>query len=147
MSPTGCERCGNTSFEKSHLLPSSAQVTQLHDILRSNNLPPGSVASSFQSVIDQSPLELKRYAAEIQRLEKTLAELKSDLASLESYTNGCRSMFSPLRRLPNELLVEIFDLCSPPGADLISDTTTPEEEEDRVARNYLLQLSQVHILN
>jgi hypothetical protein len=105
------------------------------------------VASSFQSVIDQSPLELKRYAAEIQRLEKTLAELKSDLASLESYTNGCRSMFSPLRRLPNELLVEIFDLCSPPGADLISDSTTPEEEEDRVARNYLLQLSQVHILN
>jgi hypothetical protein len=45
------------------------------------------------------------------------------------------------------LLVEIFDLCSPPGADLISDSTTPEEEEDRVARNYLLQLSQVRILN
>jgi hypothetical protein len=43
------------------------------------------VASSFQSIIDQSPLELKRYAAEIQRLEKTLAELKLDLASLESY--------------------------------------------------------------
>ncbi|KAJ7026859.1 hypothetical protein C8F04DRAFT_1295926 [Mycena alexandri] len=53
-------------------------------------------------------------------------------------------------RLPAELLVEIFDMCSPFGDDGLSDTTTPIEEANRLAKTYLLQLSQVcshwHIL-
>ncbi|KAJ7758668.1 hypothetical protein B0H16DRAFT_1720756 [Mycena metata] len=48
--------------------------------------------------------------------------------------------------LPAELLVEIFDMCSPlgdDGLDGLSDTTTPLEEANRLAKTYLLQLSQV----
>jgi len=101
------------------------------------------VASSLQSVVRESPLELARYVTEIERLEDTLAGLKSERAQLESYSNGFRSVFAPVQSLPTELFVEIFDLCSPPGANVISDTTTAEEETDRIAKNYLLQLSQV----
>ncbi|KAJ6516620.1 hypothetical protein C8R47DRAFT_1313036 [Mycena vitilis] len=56
-------------------------------------------------------------------------------------------------QLPAELLVEIFGLCYPLGEGIfagLSDTTTPAQEVERLAKRYLLQLSQVcarwHIL-
>ncbi|KAJ7434028.1 hypothetical protein B0H11DRAFT_2373820 [Mycena galericulata] len=50
------------------------------------------------------------------------------------------------QRLPAELLSEIFDMCSPPGDDGfdgLDDDTTPEQEVERLAKKYLLQLSRV----
>lgn len=46
-------------------------------------------------------------------------------------------------QLPAELLAEIFDMCSTPGDGFLSDATTPYQEVERLAKNYLLQLSQV----
>lgn len=139
--PMSCD--GGNSFQKSHLLPSSFQIIQLRDILRSNTFPQQAVASSLQRVTEESSLELARYNAEILRLEETLAKLRSDRNALELYSGECRSVFSPVRRLPIELLIEIFDLCSPPGSDIVSDTTTQTEELDRIAKKHLLHLSQV----
>ncbi|KAJ7730098.1 hypothetical protein DFH07DRAFT_945486 [Mycena maculata] len=52
-------------------------------------------------------------------------------------------MFSPGRLLPTELLAEIFDMCSPPGTNEISVATNSKQELERLAKKYLLQLSQV----
>ncbi|KAJ6481893.1 hypothetical protein C8R45DRAFT_1100296 [Mycena sanguinolenta] len=137
---------GENTFKKSHLLPSSSQISLLHDTLHSIWLPPNSVLSMFQSVVDQSALELERYDIEIERLEETLARVKSDRSLLKSYSNGCRTVFSPIRRLPTELLIEVFDLCCPPGQHILSSSTSKTEEleeHDRIAKSYLLQLSQV----
>jgi hypothetical protein len=133
--------CDICSFQRSHLLPNSTQLDELQDILRSNILP--REKSRILSVIDGAPLELERYNAKIQRLQECLAGLISDRSKLESYTDGCRSVFSPIRRLPPELLVEIFENCSPSSEHLISAVATPAEETDRLAKKYLLQLSQV----
>ncbi|KAJ7146922.1 hypothetical protein C8R44DRAFT_552905, partial [Mycena epipterygia] len=65
--------------------------------------------------IAESPDELARYDSEIQQLQDRLDGLRSERATLESYANGCRSVLSPVRRLPAELLVDIFDICAPPG--------------------------------
>ncbi|KAJ7189061.1 hypothetical protein C8R46DRAFT_1341664 [Mycena filopes] len=54
--------------------------------------------------------------------------------------NSTASLF---RRLPTELLAEIFDLCVPLGQEVVSDTTTPTDEVERLAKKYLLQLAQV----
>jgi hypothetical protein len=43
-----CEYYGSTSFKRSPILPDSMQTTELFKILRSNALPPTSVASSLQ---------------------------------------------------------------------------------------------------
>ncbi|KAJ6592869.1 hypothetical protein B0H19DRAFT_1245679 [Mycena capillaripes] len=131
------------SFQESHLLPNSTQINQLRDILRSGTLPeylPSEIATSVRSVIDEAPRELARYDDAIHGLEETLARLRSDRASLASYSDGCRSVFSPARRLATELLAEIFDLLY---ADSISDTVTQTMETNRIAKKYLLQLSQV----
>ncbi|KAJ6535802.1 hypothetical protein DFH09DRAFT_931658, partial [Mycena vulgaris] len=102
--------------------------------MRSNCLPPET--SSFHAIIAEAPSELSRYDSEIERLEAALARVRSERASLESYTDGCRSLFSPVRRLPTELLADIFDMCAPPDTHELSDTTTPEEEVDRVCSRW-----------
>ncbi|KAJ6592362.1 hypothetical protein B0H19DRAFT_883342, partial [Mycena capillaripes] len=76
---------------------------------------PGKV-SHFDSIIASSPPELVRYNAEIDRLQKTLHRLVSERAALQQYMNGCRSISSPVRSLPPEVLAEIFALCSPDPA-------------------------------
>ncbi|KAJ7146996.1 hypothetical protein C8R44DRAFT_555857, partial [Mycena epipterygia] len=79
---------------------------------------------------------LDRYDSEIQRLQEIMAKLSSDRALVESYADVCRSIFSPVRRLPTELLIEIFEMCAPPGADQISDQTTPKQEFERVCSHW-----------
>ncbi|KAJ6497298.1 hypothetical protein C8R45DRAFT_1093693 [Mycena sanguinolenta] len=137
--PAGCERCGSTSSE-SHLLPSSSEIAQLRHFLSSSSPLPSGLASSLHNVVDEAPLELERYGAEIQRLEETLARVKSERALLKWYSSASRGLFSPLRRFPAQVLVEIFDMCSP---NTTSERHTVEEEENRLARTYLLQPSQV----
>ncbi|KAJ7189063.1 hypothetical protein C8R46DRAFT_1244485 [Mycena filopes] len=136
--------CGVNSasdFEQSSLLPDSHRIHELRDILRSNIVPPE--ISSFCRVAEEAPVELARYDAEIERLKESIDQLSSERATLAWYSDGCRSVASPVRRLPTELLAEIFDMCAPEGQDVISDTTTLTEEIERLAKKYLLQLAQV----
>ncbi|KAJ7230863.1 hypothetical protein B0H12DRAFT_1328413 [Mycena haematopus] len=133
----------NEDTFKSHLLPSSSQIAQLHDTLRFTSSPVTAVLSTFRTVVDQSPLELERYATEIRRLKETLARVKSDRALLQWYSDGCRSVFAPIRHLPTELLIEIFDLCFPSEEHVVSGSTSATKEENRVAKSYLLRLSRV----
>ncbi|KAJ7744668.1 hypothetical protein B0H16DRAFT_1559787 [Mycena metata] len=130
------------SNESASLVPTPSKILELRDVLRSNTFPPATMAAGFRSVIDASLPELARYDTEIERLERTLSKLKSDRALLKSYLEGCQSVFSPVRRLPSELLVEIFDSC-PIGSDRFSPTTPVEEEEDRISQGHLVRLSQV----
>ncbi|KAJ7146976.1 hypothetical protein C8R44DRAFT_973518 [Mycena epipterygia] len=138
-----CDDCTQIPFQKSHLLSNPTQFSHLRGILRSNALPPAETSRTFQHVMAEMPLEIARYDSEIKRLQERLDELKSDREKLQSYAHGCRSVFSPVRRLPPELLIEIFEMCAPPGVHYISETTTPIEELERLAKKYLLQLSQV----
>ncbi|KAJ6592858.1 hypothetical protein B0H19DRAFT_1365170 [Mycena capillaripes] len=82
-------------------------------------------------------------------LPQSANQLDNDHAS-ESSLAPKPARYDSIVQLPAELLVEIFDMCSPPGDGFLSDATTPEQEVERLAKSYLLQLSQVcsrwHIL-
>ncbi|KAJ7339029.1 hypothetical protein DFH08DRAFT_705089 [Mycena albidolilacea] len=119
-----CNSCG-TGFSSS-LLPNAAQIAQLRDILRSNTVPLD--VSTFGGTISAAPAELDRYDAEITRLEYHLKRLASERQSLVSSTDGCQSIFSPVRRLPAEILAQIFDMCSPIDIYHVSRHTTPQQE-------------------
>ncbi|KAJ7511157.1 hypothetical protein B0H11DRAFT_867379 [Mycena galericulata] len=96
----------------SQILPSPDKILQLKDLLRSHSMPPDS--SHFRSVAEASLYEIKRYDAEIARIRQVLVDLRAERATLIAYADGCRSLFSPIRRVPPEILLEIFELCSPP---------------------------------
>ncbi|KAJ7189109.1 hypothetical protein C8R46DRAFT_1244633 [Mycena filopes] len=128
MSPRESNPSG---FERSHILPDASEFTHLRALLRSHSLPSASAALSLRDFIEKSAPELERYEIEIQRLRETHRSLKW-------FREGCLSVFSPVRRLPTELLAEIFGLCAP-----TAHPTTPAAELDQIARKYLLNLSQV----
>ncbi|KAJ6460462.1 hypothetical protein C8R47DRAFT_123707 [Mycena vitilis] len=137
-----CESC--TSFKSSPLLPDSTRATELRQILRSNVLPPSGVEASLKDVIGRAPSELARYDAEIQRIQSVLSALVSECATLEAHIQACRSVFSPVRRLPMELLGEIFGLCLPPYEESAPPKHLDSFSELRRLADYdLLRLSQV----
>ncbi|KAJ7123990.1 hypothetical protein C8R43DRAFT_958890 [Mycena crocata] len=76
----------------------------------------------------------------------TLYRLTSERAILNKYAARCRSLFAPIRRLPTEILAEIFALCSPRPErqyDSGRDSMDWAETLERVAQSHLLELSQV----
>ncbi|KAJ7624228.1 hypothetical protein DFH06DRAFT_1445861 [Mycena polygramma] len=136
---TMCDGCG---FQESHLIPTAEQINQLRLILGSDvsseQLSP-EVAASFRGVVDEAPREIARYDSAIQRLEETLAHLRSDRESLQAYSNGCRNIFSIIRRFPTELLGEIFDLLNADN----NIAAAAHRTKEMIAKTELLQASQV----
>jgi hypothetical protein len=125
-------------------LPDPAQVAHLREILRSNSLPPET--THFRHVVETAPAEIARYDSEIERLRVVLEKLVADRATLHAYAKGRRSIVAPIRRLPPEVLVQIFHLVPPAASDvhvLYDDSATYASELRRLAKEELLALSNV----
>ncbi|KAJ7607859.1 hypothetical protein FB45DRAFT_707291, partial [Roridomyces roridus] len=69
---------------------------------------------SFVPEIDAS---LTSIAAEISRLQEQLCSLQQDRSDLLDYQRKHKSMLSPLRRMPPEILAEIFTSSIPVVSD------------------------------
>ncbi|KAJ7647831.1 hypothetical protein FB45DRAFT_894573, partial [Roridomyces roridus] len=110
-----------------HLFPQCTQEKELRDLLRSNDPPSTFQASHCRSLSTASPAELA-----------ALLRARSDRAAVQDYSRLCDAVISPVRRLPAEILVEIF----------VYFTTALhwpciEEEMRRVANVDLLRIAQV----
>ncbi|KAJ7474013.1 hypothetical protein FB451DRAFT_1247628 [Mycena latifolia] len=133
------------SFVPSPLLPEPAQRGQLWSLLRSHCQPPHNLTFAISALSD----ELERYDAEIARLQAQLDRIASERAALESYYEDCRSLLSPIRRLPSEILVKIFTLFCPdplptPLRSIASILSAPGQDPmAQFAQESLLTLSQV----
>ncbi|KAJ7473998.1 hypothetical protein FB451DRAFT_1558270 [Mycena latifolia] len=133
------------SFAPSPLLPEPAQREELHSLLRSHCQPPDHLASTISALSG----ELARYDAEIGRLQAQLDRMASERAALESYYELYRSLLSPIRRLPSEILVKIFTLFCPdplptPLRSIASILSAPGQDPmAQFAQESLLTLSQV----
>ncbi|KAJ7108837.1 hypothetical protein C8R43DRAFT_184470 [Mycena crocata] len=112
-------------------LPTPAQTESLRDFLISTEVPLD--PSYYHSQIAASTPILARYDTEIERLKKTL----QDRSMLKDHVYGCQAAL-PIRRLPPEILVEIFAPSS------FSSSSPPKTKAlDDLAKFDLLQLSQV----
>ncbi|KAJ7671244.1 hypothetical protein DFH06DRAFT_937982, partial [Mycena polygramma] len=65
----------------------------------------------LRDVIQKASAELDKYDAEIGQLQILVSRLTSERAAISSHLDACRSVFSPIRRLPAELLTEIVEVC------------------------------------
>ncbi|KAK7058224.1 hypothetical protein R3P38DRAFT_2844889 [Favolaschia claudopus] len=126
----------------SAFVPTPIDVANIKELARSGVCPMDSQLSKLRITMAAAPVELDRYDADIERLQTALSRLTSERSVLASYTDFCRSVLSPIQRLPNELLADIFDFCLPDDLYMIFASTT-DDEVDRLARRYLLQLGQV----
>ncbi|KAF7300571.1 3-beta hydroxysteroid dehydrogenase isomerase family [Mycena chlorophos] len=101
----------------STLLPSDSQWTAAMAILRGTALPSNATTTHFRSVIVAAPAELENYDAAISHKKQQMAQLAKDCdillkerMRLEKYVSACRNAFAPVRRLPPEILLRIFEI-------------------------------------
>ncbi|KAJ6550987.1 hypothetical protein DFH09DRAFT_1499578 [Mycena vulgaris] len=129
----------------SSLVPDSAQISEVRDLLRTNSIPPD--ASYFRSVIAGSPADIRRYDIDIKTLHAALDKTVSERDALQVHAERCRSVLAPIRNLPPEILLRIFFLSSQPaefdGTFASWSRTTPRKHMERLAKVDLLQLSRV----
>ncbi|KAJ7188951.1 hypothetical protein C8R46DRAFT_32746 [Mycena filopes] len=144
--PTPCT-C-NRDFQPI-LLPRLTKAVELRALLRSNDYPTKLQAAHCEEVLSDSSAELERYTAEALKLKAALAQIERDRVALEDYSQLCRFVLSPIRRLPSEILIEIFAFFLPDIPNWggppfrVSDLDPAEEELRRVANVDLLRISQV----
>ncbi|KAJ7658611.1 hypothetical protein DFH06DRAFT_1130901 [Mycena polygramma] len=136
MSIPLCRACGHRYTPPD--VRARAEARQLYRMLRSNVVPPDSIALSMAASD-----ALRQYDAEVYRAANLFATLRSKRAAIASYEARCHSLCAPIRRLPPELLVEIFEFCSLPGKERVENVSLVEVELRRLAKYDLLVLAQV----
>ncbi|PBK84079.1 hypothetical protein ARMGADRAFT_944014, partial [Armillaria gallica] len=105
-----CRKCGRS-------LPSSRNPTlssfEHFQNLREGYPPADSEVKSISDVHRQITKEVSAYDAEIRRLQITLENLYRDRDRLRTYANHYGALLSPVRRLPYDILLQIFkDVCT-----------------------------------
>ncbi|KAJ7838407.1 hypothetical protein B0H13DRAFT_2367476 [Mycena leptocephala] len=132
-----------------HISPSKQR--KLNEVLRSHStaLDPSQFKSTAASCLQDAAV----YGKEIARLQREcsptdlssyIAKLYDISAALNIYAERCRSLFSPIRRVPPEILLEILELLSP-AREKFSDTSSVPASGSayRASIHHLLQFSQV----
>ncbi|KAK7053612.1 hypothetical protein R3P38DRAFT_3576666 [Favolaschia claudopus] len=120
----------------------TATESDADDLRPSGPLPPCSETSQ------PSP---RMAATEIESYDVAAAEMQKELGggvpkSSSVYHDEGQAGCDPtalVHQLPNELLSEIFDLCSPDTLYVLLNSDTLTKELDRISQRHLLQLSQV----
>ncbi|KAK0199585.1 hypothetical protein DFS33DRAFT_1363403 [Desarmillaria ectypa] len=107
-----CRKCGNSlPFSKNPPLSSS----ELFQKLREGYSLAESEVESISGVHSQIVKEVSAYYAEIRRLLRTLEKLHRDYDRLSIYAEHYGALLSPVRRLPYDILLQIFkDVCAEP---------------------------------
>ncbi|KAJ7798632.1 hypothetical protein B0H14DRAFT_2253633, partial [Mycena olivaceomarginata] len=113
----------------------------------SNEYPTDVQASHCQEIISSSPAELERYDTEISRLRAIIDKLEKDRNVVEEYQLLCRYTVSPIRRMPAEILTEIFAFFVPDAFETLDTSMQYEEQVQgelaRVANADLLRIAHV----
>ncbi|KAF5343894.1 hypothetical protein D9758_012118 [Tetrapyrgos nigripes] len=88
-------------------------MNQIFNMLRSNHTVP---CSGISQCLAAAERDIQGVLDQIHQLEKRIFTLKDDMRGLEWRTFRYRSLLSPARRLPAELLSYIFEAASEDGA-------------------------------
>ncbi|KAJ7654600.1 hypothetical protein DFH06DRAFT_1047337 [Mycena polygramma] len=121
MHDSRCSHCGAPSASSSvesvapgvTTFAAAVPGTRHHVLLNSNQPPEDSEIGFIRSAISETDAPLSRLDEEISRLRKALKALEEEHASLSNYRTQNAMILSPLRRMPSELLCEIFSWTIP----------------------------------
>ncbi|KAJ7609006.1 hypothetical protein FB45DRAFT_1067046 [Roridomyces roridus] len=115
-----CSECGATKIanaEPSDTIPATPETLAGYQLLAASNEPPNSAERAFlQAVASKSAVRLTCLDEEISRLKDRLGQLEAERSQLAGYHSQNVAILSPLRRMPHEILTEIFLWTLPPAA-------------------------------
>ncbi|KAJ7691964.1 hypothetical protein B0H17DRAFT_1010809, partial [Mycena rosella] len=120
--PSQCPTCratGRLSFGPHDLNFHVAPGTRHHGLLTSNEVPLEPDLLAVNSVISKTDARLAWLDTEILRLQDRLKELEEERTALSSFRAQNNAILSPLRRMPPEVLGEIFAWTLPSVKDAL----------------------------
>ncbi|KAJ6463480.1 hypothetical protein C8R45DRAFT_1025916 [Mycena sanguinolenta] len=91
------------------------------DRLNTNYVPSDSEVLEIRALLLDSADELARIDTRIGEVEIALAQLKEQRASFKAPIDAHRALISPMRRIPHDVLVEIFCACLPSEHNALID--------------------------
>ncbi|KAF7366657.1 F-box domain-containing protein [Mycena sanguinolenta] len=115
MEASRCPSCGNLFLGSPGPIAdvSVTPGTRHYTLLNTNEPPEDSESVFIRSVITESNTRLTRLDDEISKLQEKLKQLEDERAALLSYRTQNTAILSPLRRMPPEVLSEIFSWTLP----------------------------------
>ncbi|KAJ6457441.1 hypothetical protein C8R47DRAFT_1164374 [Mycena vitilis] len=108
MPRSKCPECGSFPLDAATSDVSATPGTRLHTLLSTNEPPDEADLSLIQSALSQADARLAALNEGMSRLQDRLKQLEEERASVSSYRLRIRNILSPLRRIPPEILGEIF---------------------------------------
>ncbi|KAK7043343.1 hypothetical protein R3P38DRAFT_2766894 [Favolaschia claudopus] len=123
----------------SNFTPTPADLADIQRLVRCGSPP--SDPARIRAIISGAPADLERYVAEIEKVEQQ--NMQQELRRLTLEHKTLASLLSPVQRLPNELLAEIFDLCFPANLYCMGVSGSSVDEVSRLTRRHLQRLVQV----
>ncbi|KAJ7634702.1 hypothetical protein FB45DRAFT_909603 [Roridomyces roridus] len=89
------------------------------EILWTNHCPTDDEAPTIQSLLTEASLRLKEVNDEIQEMWRAYHKLLMKHYNLQCYIDSHTALLSPIRRMPQEILQEIFIACLPTRRDCV----------------------------
>lgn len=80
----------------------------LKSLLRGNAHPSTSPTSHIVQLLGQAETDIERCDVELGRLQQLIDQLEFKKVALKSHVEGYKSLLTPIRKLPSELLREVF---------------------------------------
>ncbi|KAJ3812921.1 hypothetical protein F5876DRAFT_74380 [Lentinula aff. lateritia] len=101
-----CTKCGYSSDRAP--LPIPLHSTRIDNLLHTNDSPTEDEQKTLETFLGHGNLELQHLNARIVSVEALLEELERAKALLAKAVSEHKTVLNPLRRMPDDLLVEIF---------------------------------------
>ncbi|KAJ7609117.1 hypothetical protein FB45DRAFT_1067140 [Roridomyces roridus] len=121
---SSCPECGSLYIPTAETIPATTKtLAQWQRLVKSNDAPGSAELAFIRSVVSDTGARLDFLDSEISRLRDRLEQLQAERAQLSEYHSQNVSILSPLRRMPPEVLVQIFLRTLPPFDDSNGDAS------------------------
>ncbi|KAJ7659623.1 hypothetical protein DFH06DRAFT_1402712 [Mycena polygramma] len=138
-----CNEC-HATFQQP-LLPKPDLLAQLMRISRTRWPPSDFETSEIRALLSSIAEELKRYERELERADLVIERLLAGRDEILRLQDQCTGIVdAPVRRLPTEIIVNIFRYCEQPRE--WSDELVLPESWEREAKQELRRLAGGHLL-
>ncbi|KAJ7643411.1 hypothetical protein DFH06DRAFT_1477175 [Mycena polygramma] len=118
MNPFRCHQCGATMTSMNNVWDFSVSPSTRHNrLLNSNEVPSDAEIPVVQFALENADARLASLEAEMTRLRGRLRQLEEEHVALSIYRTQNKAILSPLRRMPPEVLSEIFCWTLPTARD------------------------------
>ncbi|KAJ7573697.1 hypothetical protein C8J56DRAFT_508102 [Mycena floridula] len=107
-----CPSCGHNLQDINKSMPSVIHAPRFNELLTSNEIPSTAELSSLSSAVTDGSSLVSELETKISQVRNLLSSLILSREKAKQMVKECKAIVHPVRRLPRDLLLEIFTFAS-----------------------------------